>query len=124
MNIFSRLIIEKLGMCALSMEEVHGIGIKEAVKYALSRIDPRNKRHIHVSFDIDALDPLEAPSTGTPGRMMLLKVKERNLSFILCSQRRINATRRNRIVEKCAPHRSTFSCRYSGSKSTDWLSGR
>lgn len=62
-----RLIIEKLGMCALSMEEVHGIGIKEAVKYALSRIDPRGTRHIHVSFDIDALDPLEAPSTGTPG---------------------------------------------------------
>jgi arginase len=51
------------------MEEVHGIGIKEAVKYALSRIDPRNQRHIHVSFDIDALDPLEAPSTGTPGRI-------------------------------------------------------
>ncbi len=54
-------------MCALSMEEVHGIGVKEAVKYALSRIDPRNKRQVHVSFDIDALDPLEAPSTGTPG---------------------------------------------------------
>lgn len=65
---YERLIIEKLGMCALSMEEVHGIGIKEAVKYALSRIDPRNTRHLHVSFDIDALDPLEAPSTGTPVR--------------------------------------------------------
>lgn len=62
-----RLIIEKLGLCALSMEEVHELGIKEAVRYALSRIDPCNKRYIHVSFDIDALDPLEAPSTGTPG---------------------------------------------------------
>jgi len=51
------------------MEEVHGIGVKEAVKYALSRIDPRNKRQVHVSFDIDALDPLEAPSTGTPGNI-------------------------------------------------------
>lgn len=55
------------------MEEVHGIGIKEAVRYALSRIDPRNKRFLHVSFDIDALDPLEAPSTGTPGY-----IKEKN----------------------------------------------
>ncbi len=62
-------------MCALSMEEVHGIGIKEAVKYALSRIDPRNTRHIHVSFDIDALDPLEAPSTGTPGSRTRTKKK-------------------------------------------------
>ena len=67
--LIQRLIIEKLGMCALSMEEVHGIGVKEAVKYALSRIDPRNKRQVHVSFDIDALDPLEAPSTGTPGNI-------------------------------------------------------
>ena len=49
------------------MEEVHNMGIKEAVKYAMDRIDPENNRHLHVSFDIDALDPLEAPSTGTPG---------------------------------------------------------
>ena len=65
---FCRLIIEKLGICALSMEEVHGMGIKEAVKYALNMIDPRSQRNIHISFDIDALDPLEAPSTGTPVR--------------------------------------------------------
>jgi len=63
-----RLIIEKLGICALSMEEVHEMGMKEAVRYALSKIDPENKRHLHVSFDIDALDPSEAPSTGTPVR--------------------------------------------------------
>lgn len=34
---------------------------------ALNKIDPHNSRSLHVSFDIDALDPLEAPSTGTPG---------------------------------------------------------
>jgi len=63
-----RLIIEKLGICALSMEEVHEMGMKEAVRYALSHIDSENKRYLHVSFDIDALDPSEAPSTGTPVR--------------------------------------------------------
>ena len=51
------------------MEEVHEMGMKEAVRYALSKIDPENKRHLHVSFDIDALDPSEAPSTGTPGKL-------------------------------------------------------
>lgn len=65
---FERLIIEQLGICALSMEEVHEMGMKEAVKYALSQIDPENARNLHVSFDIDALDPAEAPSTGTPVR--------------------------------------------------------
>lgn len=64
-----RVIIDKLGICALSMEEVHDMGMKEAVRYALSRIDPNNQRFLHVSFDIDALDPLEAPSTGTPGKL-------------------------------------------------------
>jgi len=63
-----RLIIEKLGICALSMEEVHEMGMKEAVKYALNHIDAENKRNLHISFDIDALDPFEAPSTGTAVR--------------------------------------------------------
>lgn len=31
---------------------------------ALDHIDPRNERDYHISFDIDALDRLEAPSTG------------------------------------------------------------
>lgn len=34
---------------------------------ALRKIDPYNNKSLHVSFDIDSLDPLEAPSTGTPG---------------------------------------------------------
>jgi len=37
------------------------------IHMALNKIDPHNSRSLHVSFDIDALDPLEAPSTGTPG---------------------------------------------------------
>lgn len=34
---------------------------------ALDRIDPEGLKSLHVSFDIDSLDPLEAPSTGTAG---------------------------------------------------------
>lgn len=34
---------------------------------ALNKIDPDESKSLHVSFDIDSLDPLEAPCTGTPG---------------------------------------------------------
>lgn len=37
---------------------------------ALNKIDPHNEKSLHVSFDIDSLDPLEAPSTGTPGMLL------------------------------------------------------
>lgn len=35
---------------------------------AIEKIDPDEVKSLHVSFDIDSLDPLEAPSTGTPVR--------------------------------------------------------
>lgn len=31
---------------------------------AMDHIDPKNNRDYHISFDIDALDRREAPSTG------------------------------------------------------------
>lgn len=43
------------------------LGIHDVTHMALNKIDPHNIKSLHVSFDIDALDPLEAPSTGTPG---------------------------------------------------------
>ncbi|KAK2705205.1 hypothetical protein QYM36_017302 [Artemia franciscana] len=63
-----RKIINELGICSLSMEEVDLMGIKEAVQFTLNMIDPLHRRPLHVSFDVDALDPVEAPSTGTTVR--------------------------------------------------------
>lgn len=43
---------------------------------ALRKIDPDNNKSLHVSFDIDSLDPLEAPSTGTAGlKIMFTKIQ-------------------------------------------------
>jgi arginase len=42
------------------------MGIVAVVQQALQRVDPDAKRNIHVSFDIDGVDPQDAPSTGTP----------------------------------------------------------
>lgn len=33
---------------------------------ALDKVDPKGQKSLHVSFDIDVLDPVAAPSTGTP----------------------------------------------------------
>lgn len=42
-------------------------GIVNIVDMAMHCVDPNAERAIHISFDIDALDELEVPSTGTPG---------------------------------------------------------
>ncbi|XP_055595716.1 arginase, hepatic [Uranotaenia lowii] len=62
---YERMIIEKFGIHAFGMREVEQYGIREVMKMALERIDPEGKKSLHVSYDIDSLDVLEAPSTGT-----------------------------------------------------------
>ncbi|KAJ7578404.1 Ureohydrolase [Mycena floridula] len=53
---------------AFSMHEVDKFGIGKVVEMALDHVNPDRKRPIHLSFDVDALDPSVAPSTGTPVR--------------------------------------------------------
>ena len=48
------------------MSEVDSLGIDKCVEKCMDRINPFNSLPTHVSFDIDALDPAHAPSTGTP----------------------------------------------------------
>lgn len=57
-----------MGITAFGMEDVENYGISNVVSMALNRIDPAKTKSIHVSFDIDSLDSLEAPSTGTCGK--------------------------------------------------------
>lgn len=59
-------IIERFGIKAFSMEDVDQLGIVEVLKQCLSHVDPENERQLHLSFDIDAMDPSLAPATGTP----------------------------------------------------------
>ena len=64
---YERLIIEQFGITAYGMEDVENHGVQNVVNMALEKIDPNRTRSIHLSFDIDSLDALEAPSTGTAG---------------------------------------------------------
>ncbi|CAB4377102.1 unnamed protein product [Rhizophagus irregularis] len=61
-------ILKQLGIKAFSMHEVDKYGIGKVVEMALDAVNPKRDLPIHLSFDVDALDPTVAPSTGTPVR--------------------------------------------------------
>ncbi|XP_058792605.1 arginase, hepatic isoform X2 [Phymastichus coffea] len=64
---YERLVIEKFGITAFGMEDVERYGIHDIIHMALRKVDPDNNKSLHISFDIDSLDPLEAPSTVRGG---------------------------------------------------------
>jgi arginase len=59
-----RAIIRELGIRMFTMSEIDQIGVRAAVEQAIERL--RGPGGIHVSLDMDAIDPLEAPGVGTP----------------------------------------------------------
>lgn len=61
-------ILRENNIKAFSMHEVDKYGIGKVVDMALDHVNPNRDRPIHLSFDVDALDPSVAPSTGTPVR--------------------------------------------------------
>ena len=54
------------GVTVLTMSEVDRIGVERAVERALERV--AGPGFVHVSLDMDALDPVIAPGVGTPVR--------------------------------------------------------
>jgi len=63
-----RKILKENKIKCFSMHEVDRYGIGKVVEMALDYVNPDRTRPIHLSFDVDALDPTVAPSTGTPVR--------------------------------------------------------
>ncbi|KAJ4478502.1 Ureohydrolase [Lentinula aciculospora] len=66
-------ILKENRIKAFSMHDVDRHGIGKVVEMALNYLNANNAnpdklRPIHLSFDVDALDPSVAPSTGTPVR--------------------------------------------------------
>ena len=58
--------IKKSGITALTMADIDRLGMAEAMKKAISVAGGAGS--IHLSLDMDALDPREAPGVGTPVR--------------------------------------------------------
>ena len=67
-DVGERQILRQNNIRAFSMHEVDKYGIGKVVEMALDHVNPNRDLPIHLSFDVDALDPSVAPSTGTPVR--------------------------------------------------------
>ncbi len=62
---YERLMMEKHKIQYFDMRDIDKLGIEKVTTEALKAINPTGKKKLHVSFDIDALDPLYAFATGT-----------------------------------------------------------
>ncbi|XP_048392050.1 arginase-1-like [Stegostoma tigrinum] len=59
-------IIKRLGIKFFSMTDVNHMGIQKVMEMTNDYLYSREKKPIHLSFDIDGFDPVLAPATGTP----------------------------------------------------------
>lgn len=59
--------IHSSGVTCYTMHDLDRRGIQEVVEEALDKLKATTDG-IHLSFDVDSLDPVEAPGTGTPVR--------------------------------------------------------
>nr|XP_022918125.1 arginase-1-like isoform X1 [Onthophagus taurus] len=63
---YEEFFISKYGITVYDMDHIQNMGIQSVIDNVLKKIDPDNNRSLHLSFDIDAIDPQFAGSTGTP----------------------------------------------------------
>lgn len=56
--------VQQLGLRILDMRFINEFGIHRAIKQALADVD--SNTHIHLSFDLDCLDPTIAPGVSVP----------------------------------------------------------
>jgi arginase len=61
-----RELVKAHGLCVLTMSDIDERGIKAVMDDALERV--AGPGFVHVSLDMDALDPRHAPGVGTPVR--------------------------------------------------------
>jgi arginase len=59
-------LVREAGMQVIDMRHIDEVGMKRAMESALEGIDENT--HLHVSFDVDFLDPAIAPGVGTTVR--------------------------------------------------------
>jgi len=61
-----RTLIRELGLLVHTMSEIDERGVQACVREALEHLD--GAAFVHVSLDLDAVDPMFAPGVGTPVR--------------------------------------------------------
>jgi arginase len=83
LDVRERERIRELGIKAYTMSDIDRIGIERAVRESLAHI--AGPGFVHVSLDMDALDPEVAPGVGTPVRGGL-SYREAHLAMELVSE--------------------------------------
>ncbi|XP_074600242.1 arginase [Brevipalpus obovatus] len=63
---YEKVFLDKLDIKYFTMNDIDRLGIQETVYRALDAINPTNDRPLHIGLDVDGLDPIHTPSTGTP----------------------------------------------------------
>lgn len=63
-DLAERRALRESGVLVITMREIDEMGTAAAARQALERLSGLSK--IHISLDMDSLDPLEAPGVGTP----------------------------------------------------------
>jgi len=63
-----RELVKRSGLNVFSMSDIDRMGIGTTMEKALSLVDPKGQRPLHLSFDVDGCDPSVAPGTGTLAR--------------------------------------------------------
>ncbi|XP_073345653.1 arginase-1 [Pagrus major] len=59
-------ILKLLGVKVFSMSEVDKLGVARVMEETCDYLSAKVKKPIHLSYDIDAIDPSVTPATGTP----------------------------------------------------------
>ncbi len=59
-----RALLSELDVRVFTMSEIDRVGVERAMREALAFLD--GTAFLHVSVDLDAVDPLVAPGVGTP----------------------------------------------------------
>ncbi|EER00946.1 Arginase, putative [Perkinsus marinus ATCC 50983] len=63
-----RRLLRQSKVKCFTMTDVDRLGISAVMEEALKQINPRGDRPIHLSLDIDGIDPVIAPGTGTKAK--------------------------------------------------------
>lgn len=83
LDVGEKKFLKELGITVFTMHEIDRLGMTEVINRAI-KIATNKTDGIHISFDMDSLDPLYAPGTGTrvPGG---LTYRESNLALEMIS---------------------------------------
>lgn len=63
-----RAFVKRSGLNVFTMSDIDCFGIGQVMEMALACVNHAGQRPLHLSFDVDACDPVVAPGTGTMAR--------------------------------------------------------